>query len=234
MSSTVTALELDIWHPDCWTIEVTDRSDVELYSHNVTKITDDTVLGYFTLVSDGDNMADVLDDIRNSEPVQMVREIESDPEESLYPGKGTQKFVAEYSIDNNLTKSIRQQRVIINRPVHISDGTEKWIIIAPDSREEIQEKISNIQNLEEADVTVKKVKSSSGIMNDKIGGVLTHRQQEVIDLARKEGYYTWPRETDLQSIADQLGISENTALEHLRKAEAKILGTEESQRSLSH
>lgn len=55
------------------------------------------------------------------------------------------------------------------------------------------------------------------------GGTLSDRQGEVIELALKEGYFEWPRETDSERLAEELGIAQPTFLEHLRKAERKLL-----------
>ena len=49
------------------------------------------------------------------------------------------------------------------------------------------------------------------------------QQKKSFILARKEGYYQFPRKTDLGRLARQLGISRTTFREHLRKAEMKIL-----------
>lgn len=57
----------------------------------------------------------------------------------------------------------------------------------------------------------------------KTGGTLSDRQGEVIELALDEGYFEWPRETDAEVLADRLGIAHSTFLEHLRKAERKLL-----------
>ena len=53
---------------------------------------------------------------------------------------------------------------------------------------------------------------------------LSERQREVYDLARAEGYYSWPRETSAGDLAAELDVSKATLLEHLRKAESKLLG----------
>jgi len=55
------------------------------------------------------------------------------------------------------------------------------------------------------------------------GGTLSDRQGEVIELALGEGYFEWPRETDSEVLAEELGIAQSTFLEHLRKAEKKLL-----------
>jgi predicted DNA binding protein len=55
--------------------------------------------------------------------------------------------------------------------------------------------------------------------------LLSPRQAEVIELAYEAGYFDWPRPTDVETLADQLDISHTTFLEHLRKAEKKIIDT---------
>lgn len=52
---------------------------------------------------------------------------------------------------------------------------------------------------------------------------LTERQYEVIELALESGYFEWPRETTSEELAGELEISRTTLLEHLRKAESKLL-----------
>lgn len=52
---------------------------------------------------------------------------------------------------------------------------------------------------------------------------LTERQYEVIELALESGYFEWPRETTSEELAGELEISRATLLEHLRKAESKLL-----------
>ncbi|HET7324691.1 MAG TPA: helix-turn-helix domain-containing protein, partial [Halococcus sp.] len=52
---------------------------------------------------------------------------------------------------------------------------------------------------------------------------LTDRQHEVIEHALTAGYFEWPREITSDELAAELDISRATLLEHLRKAESKLL-----------
>ncbi|PSP44835.1 bacterio-opsin activator [Halobacteriales archaeon QH_6_66_25] len=58
---------------------------------------------------------------------------------------------------------------------------------------------------------------------DERGGTLSARQAEVVELALDHGYFEWPRETDAEALAEKLDIAHPTLLEHLRKAEKKLL-----------
>ncbi|WP_435064191.1 helix-turn-helix domain-containing protein [Halobaculum sp. EA56] len=52
---------------------------------------------------------------------------------------------------------------------------------------------------------------------------LTDRQREVVAAALDRGYFEWPREITSEELAEEMDISRTTMLEHLRKAESKLL-----------
>jgi PAS domain S-box-containing protein len=54
--------------------------------------------------------------------------------------------------------------------------------------------------------------------------VLTEKQREAIQVAYHSGYFSWPRETDGETVAEVLGISPSTFHQHLRAAERKLTG----------
>ncbi len=53
--------------------------------------------------------------------------------------------------------------------------------------------------------------------------VLTDRQREVLTAANRYGYYEYPRRVSSEKLADRVGISKPVLLQHLRKAEKRIM-----------
>jgi len=52
---------------------------------------------------------------------------------------------------------------------------------------------------------------------------LTEKQREIVIEAMKTGYYDYPKRISSETLSKRIGISKATLLEHLRKAEGRLL-----------
>jgi len=53
---------------------------------------------------------------------------------------------------------------------------------------------------------------------------LTQHQRDSLELAIEEGYYQFPKKTDLNKLAKIAKLSKSAFSEHLKRAEMKVLG----------
>ncbi|UPW02189.1 helix-turn-helix domain-containing protein [Halorussus gelatinilyticus] len=219
-------LTLDIWHPDCWTLEVTDRVAGGLLGHGVHRI-DGMANGRFTAYGDStDEVDELVEAVRDSELTDSTWET-ADPHadaDTQVPGSASRGIVVRYDMEKSINDALVSRGFIPDEPVRMYDGREYWTVIVNESRNGVHERIDAVREEMDADVAVELITAPSAGSGMFRTDALSARQREVFELARQEGYYTWPREVSATELADDLGVSKATLLEHLRKAEVKLLG----------
>ncbi|KTG10187.1 transcriptional regulator [Haloprofundus marisrubri] len=231
VDDTGTRLTLDLWHPNCWAIETTDRVGGGILGHAIyhsPRATDEAVTGMFTAY--GDNDAEVqrlLDEVRASPlagPVHELRE-RFDGEYGPVPGTVAREFFLEYDPRDMVCPVLLEHGFVHAAPVRIENGREFWQVYFTGNRCDVEEHLDAVREAASAEVSVSRITSAERTppRNSGSADVLTPAQREVFDLARERGYYQWPRGVSTRELAAAAGLSKSTLLEHLRKAEAKLL-----------
>ena len=215
---------LDIWHPDCWTLAVTENRDAGLLGHGVYTI-DGSATGRFTAYAEtAAGVDDLIDAIRGSPLTDSVWETDDLHAGEPVPGNANRGVVVRYDLANSINDALVSRGFIPDEPVRMHHGREYWTVLVDADRETVAERVADVRAEMDAEVRVENVAvaySASGVLPL---GDLSERQREVFDLARRRNYYTWPREITATELAAELDISKTTLLEHLRTAEAKLLG----------
>ncbi|GGL66857.1 helix-turn-helix domain-containing protein [Halocalculus aciditolerans] len=222
-------LTLDLWHPECWTLEVTEAVDAGLLGHGVYTV-DGQANGRFTAYAETTEEVDELVDEIEASPLTDAVWVVDDPGvvDETIPGNASRRLVVRYDIEKSINDALVSRGFIPDEPVRMADGRESWTVIADCTRDDALDRLADIEAELDADIAVSRVtateQSGAGVLplDD-----LSERQREVFETARDEGYYAWPRHVSAADLADDLDVSKATLLEHLRKAEAKLLGRPE-------
>jgi len=85
----------------------------------------------------------------------------------------------------------------------------------------------NLKKIRELFKNIGEIKKTSFVKStfneQTILSCLTERQKEVFITAKKNGYYNYPRKINSQDLSEKIGLSKPTVVQHLRKAEERIV-----------
>jgi len=219
------SLSFELWHPECWALQVTDTLDAELYAYGT--LTDGQVARERYIVS-GDSEAaldQTVDTIRDSPLTTTVAELGATPEGPAI-GRHTREIFVEFDAANSIDSSFVTRGFVYDGLPKMVDGHEEWSVLVHTHRQTVFETLDSIRAERDADISVERIAGVESPMShsmDERERHLSARQQEAIALARERGYYEWPREVTAGDLAAELGVAKTTFLEHLRTAEAKLL-----------
>lgn len=216
---------LDIWHPNCWTLSITENREGGLLGHGVYTI-EGMATGRFTVYGETTATIKALIAAASASPLtESVWETDDGSHATdATPGSASRAIVVRYDIGNSINDALVSRGFIPDEPVRMYGGREYWTVLVDADRETLGERLDAIREEMRADietVDITAAYSTSGILPT---DDLSERQREVFDLARRRNYYAWPRGVSAAELAAELGVSKATLLEHLRKAEAKLLG----------
>lgn len=220
-------LSLDIWHPQCWTLHVTEDTDASLLGHSLYSSTN-TIYGLFTASTDTNQEVErVLIEIRESALTNDVW-LMSSPTRSERPatdGTATQGFLVEWDVDTgeNIVDSLADHGFIPRTAYRMAQGREQWNVVTTLNREDAQEQLADVSAETNADIEIQRITANGRQPSGPHQlNVLSPRQRDVFEYACQQGYYDWPRGVSATDLADDLGITKATVTEHLRKAESRL------------
>jgi len=219
------SLSFDLWHPDCWALQVTDIVDTELLAHGT--LTDGQVARERYILSDDSEatLDQTLEAIRESPLTTTVAELGTTPEGPVI-GSYTREIYVEFDAANSIDSSFVTRGFVYDSLPKMVDGHEEWSVLVYGSRHDVFDAFDTIREERDADITLERITGVESPMTDPIEDRERHlspRQQEALALASERGYYEWPREVTAGELAAELGVAKTTFLEHLRRAESKLL-----------
>ncbi len=227
-----TRVTLELWHPSCWAIESTDRVGGGILAHAIytaPTTEGESVNGLFTAfgqtVDEVEGLIEEIDESPLAGEVLELQERFGRRQSSSVPGNVVREFFLEYDPQDMICPTLLEHGFVHSAPVRIENGQEYWEVGFAGEREGVQSEIDHVCEDGDAEITVESITSTpTGEPERKHRmDTLTSTQREVFELARNQGYYQWPRGVSTRELAAELDISKTTLLDHLRKAESKLL-----------
>lgn len=225
-----TQLTLKIWHPDCWTLQTTASVNAGLLAHSVHEydgLVNARVTAYADQQADLNTLVEKIDESELTNQTERIHDYFNPNSRTDAAGNATEELLVRYPPVNSIHEPFLSRGFIPDEEIRIDDGFEYWTVVTTVSRSLIQKRLNGIRQEMDADINILGTKSASTEPTGTVeGSALTERQREVLELARRQGYYAWPRGTSATKLAVELDVTKATVLEHLRKAEAKLLDPE--------
>ncbi len=113
--------------------------------------------------------------------------------------------------------------IIFTKPILLSSEGNYTTEFASWKQNKIKKLLESIQSQQGSKILKFRKQKISNISIISVLPELTEKQKRVFDSAVKNGYYDFPRKTDLRKLAKQENLSLSTVREHLRLAEKKII-----------
>jgi predicted DNA binding protein len=222
---TLLYLVVDVWHPGCWTLETTEGSDVGLLGHGTT-VDDGAAVGWYTAYGPTTEALDTfLDRVEDSDRTTRVTRLAAPT--ATHPGApgATKDLLIEFDPEPTIRPAFASRSFLPYGPTRHEDGRERRSYLTTLDREAVRDALAAIEAGHGADVRIARLSpmTAPGGPTGVFEEALTPRQREAFTLARREGYYAYPRETTTRDLADQMGVSKATFTEHLRRAEGRLL-----------
>jgi predicted DNA binding protein len=212
-------VELELRHPGCWTLAVTDTHPGTHIIEKSLYPTDEEIKGDFILASEGEtSIEDFIETIDEHNVVNNTA--------VLKRSSNRARVVITYRRDSSIVPKIVNSEFMPIEPVHITGGWEYWTVLV--QSDALSSVINQMKQEFSVDVNAihavdPKDEVEFADIVDRAYSDLSIRQRESLFEAQADGYYQWPRDVSAKQIADDLGVTGPTLLEHLRIGEQKIL-----------
>ena len=116
----------------------------------------------------------------------------------------------------------RAHEVFFDFPIEGTRDGRLRIVVVGESNEVLRRALADVPS--EIGVEIERIGPYPDDSGD-LGGLLTDRQREVLEVALDLGYYEVPRRSTHRAIAERMDLSVGTVTEHLQKVEARVFGT---------
>jgi predicted DNA binding protein len=154
---------------------------------------------------------------------KFIKEIKKDSRCLKFEGRGNIYFShLKTGINDHHTTNYYTPKIFLLKPIVHKDGREDWFFGAWE-RKTIIEMLKTFRKHFNVEVLSVKEREFTDVFIPQVMPKITERQKEAIYQAIINGYYDFPRKITLEKLSKSMNVSRVTFLEHLRKAEGKLI-----------
>jgi len=195
--------------PEMWFTEIAKKYEttINVLQCNVRAGQKEGCSELVEILDAGDQIDEILDELRNHPNIISVEDAPSRKGSIICAIKTNQCGICSAIHDIDAFKTAQSTS---------KDGTVEWKIIAP------EEKVVRglVTKLKSEGVEVELVSK----VHVDIDTLLTARQEKIVQVAYKRGYFDYPKRINIRELARIFDVSISTMSEILRKSEKKIIG----------
>ncbi len=195
---------LNIRIPELWVTPLTEKYDAEV-ACQIGGHSTKTGWGMVSIKGEDSTIDKMVEEIRGHPSVGGVQVKDRQP--------GAVSLLVDV-VRCRACKVLITSKAFMVYPVNIKKGRMKWLLITDTNR--TVGKLSEALEQVDCDVKIDRITP----MGDK--GVLTDRQEQIIQAAFASGYFDFPRKIGSKKLAKQLGVSISTLSEVMRAAKRRI------------
>jgi predicted DNA binding protein len=207
-------------HDGCWLQETTERHPaLMLVASAVYMVGDEVHMNVTVHAPDAATVAKAHAEWKKDPRIKKVQQLSEGP-------RGARFHVA-YASPHSIYVHILQHTPVALGSIRFSQGVEHYQITG--ASPDLQDLLKVLGEKGEVEVLSIREAHDPDIDEPQPGSGptagLTDKQIEALVLAHQEGYYQWPRVRSASELAQHLGLSSSAFLDHLRHAEAKLIGS---------
>lgn len=220
---------VDIWHPDCWALQVTEGVDGGMFGFEMTLDASEDAgeLRLYRVYGRSHQSTETI--VENIQETDLTKEIlllsPSTATGSTVSAPVTQDILVEFDPAPCIRNAFISRGFMHYGPSQHEDGRERRSLLTISDRDSVDEAFDEMRTEYDAELVVERITSTSppSSIEPLSSGGLSPAQRKAFQLARARGYYEYPRKVSADELANQLGVTKSTFIEHVRKAENTIL-----------
>jgi PAS domain S-box-containing protein len=211
----VTELGFDVRGEDCWFTGVGEKTGARLELERLAADDDGTVVEYFTVSG-----ADPDDVVAAAVEHATVRE-------GQVVSRGDEESLCRFEVDESgIAGALAEYGAVVESMV--AEGGEGHVEATVSRRSDVRAVVEGVQQVHPAANLVAQRERERGVQTEHefraaLKDRLTPRQREALETAYLGGFFEWPRDSTGEEIAEVMGISQSTFLQHLRAGKRKLL-----------